>query len=217
MLICKKIKTLLDKWKRTPSRAIKQNGLNIIFWLRSSYTGDENRKSRTYRNINTLALLLHFFSGICYCLLSLLISPASAGLLVWSIADTLLLLELSALCTQLRQFHPGIHRHWMLQFSIFPHNHSTQKVSLKLLIFCCAWNENKTREGRKRRMIVKGYCLSQPSQKVYKKQQVSHKYKNKDAKSSNPPPTKPPQTHLSILCNENYYWMKNFKRSLNTI
>lgn len=148
MLICKKIKTLLDKWKRTPSRAIKQNGLNIIFWLRSSYTGDENRKSCTYRNINTLALLLHFFSGICYCLLSLLISPASAGLLVWSIAHTLLLLELSALCTQLREFHLGIHRHWMLQFSIFPHNHSTQKVSLKLLIFCCAWNENKTREGR---------------------------------------------------------------------
>lgn len=61
MLICKKIKNLLDKWKRTPSRAIKQNGLNRVFWFRSSYTADENRKSHIYRNINMLALLLPLF------------------------------------------------------------------------------------------------------------------------------------------------------------
>lgn len=118
-------------------------------------------------------------SSICYCLLSLLISPGSAGLLVWSIADILLLLELCPLHA-VRQFHLGIHRHWTLQFSIFPCNHSTQKVSLKLLIFCCAQNENKTREGRKRLMIVKGYCVSQPLEE----QQVWSKYKNKNSNPS---------------------------------
>lgn len=61
MLIGKKIKNLLVKWKRNPSRAIKQNGLNIIVWLRSSYSAAKNRKSHTYRNINMLPLLLHSF------------------------------------------------------------------------------------------------------------------------------------------------------------
>lgn len=92
--------------------------------------------------------LLCFYSlssSVFYCLLSLWISPGSAGPLVWSIADILVLLEHYALHA-VSQFHLGIGRHWTLQFSIFPRNHSTKNVSLKLLVFCCAQNENKTRE-----------------------------------------------------------------------
>lgn len=38
MLICREIKNLLDKWKRTPSSAVKQNGVNVIFWWRIPQT-----------------------------------------------------------------------------------------------------------------------------------------------------------------------------------
>lgn len=138
MLIGKKIKNLLDKWKTNPSRDIKQNGLNIIFWLRSSYSAAKNRKSHTYRNINMLPLLLHFFFkhlllpvvfvdfsrvrralGLIYCR-----HPSAPGALCPSHATkTVSPRNTQTLNTAV--FH-------------FPSQALYSKVSVKLLIFCCA-------------------------------------------------------------------------------
>lgn len=138
----------------------------------------------TETSIDLLCFYTFFLLSICYCLFSLLISPGSAGLLIWSIADILLLLELFALCMQLREFHLGIHRHWMLQFSIFPCSHSTQKSEPKAThpLLCTEWKWDK-REGKKPLMIVKGHCVSQPFKRHKIRNKHHVKYKTKPIKT----------------------------------
>jgi len=150
MLICTKIKNLLGKCKRTPSRGIKQNGLNIISWLRSSYSTDENRKSHTYRNINMLTLLLHFFFK--YLLLPVVSVDFSRVSWTLGLIYRRHPFALGALCPlhAVKTVSPRNRQTLNAAVFNFPSQHSTQKVSLKLLIFCCAWNENKTREKEAR-------------------------------------------------------------------
>lgn len=112
MLIGRKIKNLLEKWKRTPSSAIKQNGLDIIFWWRILQT---KIWKAIPREISVCLLCSNSFFVSIFC--CLLISPGSAGLLDWAVAG--------ALCSQsplhvVRRVSPWNHRHPKEQFSILP-------------------------------------------------------------------------------------------------